>query len=126
MLKILVVDDSMIIRNTLKKIFEELGHKVVALASSGQEAISMYQQYEPDLVTMDITMPLMTGIEALAEIRCEYPEAMIVMVTSHGEENLVMDAISKGAKGYILKPITHGKVTTTLLKVFPELMAEIS
>lgn len=124
MLKILVVDDSMIIRNTLKKILEELGHSVVALAKSGQEAISMYKEYQPDLVTMDITMPLMTGIEALAEIRCEYPEANIIMVTSHGEENLVMDSISKGASGYILKPITHGKVTTTMMKVFPDMLVK--
>lgn len=122
MLKILVVDDSMIIRNTLKKMFEELGHSVVGLAKSGQEAITMYQAHKPDLVTMDITMPLMNGIKALAKIRENDSEANIIMVTSHGEENLVMDAISSGAKGYILKPITHGKVTTTLLKVFPDMV----
>ncbi len=106
MLKILVVDDSSIIRNILKKEFEKLGHEVLGLAKTGQEALSMYNRFWPDLVTMDITMPFMDGIEALKEIKNDFPDAYIVMVTSHGEEGLVMDAISSGARGYILKPIT--------------------
>jgi two-component system chemotaxis response regulator CheY len=121
MLNVLVVDDSLIIRNTLKKQFEELGYKVVGLASSGKEAVDMYSVYKPDIVTMDITMPLMSGVEALQRIKLDFPDANVIMVTSHGEEKLVMDAISSGAKGYILKPITHGKLTSALMRVFPDI-----
>ncbi|MEA1954951.1 MAG: response regulator [Campylobacterota bacterium] len=118
MLNVMVVDDSIMIRRILSKKLEEMGHTVVAQAKSGQEAVSMYEEYKPDLVTMDITMPLMNGIEALSKIKAEFNEANIVMVTSHGEEELVMDAISKGTKGYILKPINSEKIATVISKIF--------
>ena len=120
MLNIMVVDDSLIIRRTLTTQLEEMGHKVVAQAKSGKEAIELYKQYLPDLVTMDITMPIMSGIDALKEIKKSYKDAKIIMVTSHGEEKLVMDAIKSGAKGYILKPITEEKLSDVIKKVFPE------
>ena len=119
MLDILIVDDSLIIRNNLKRQLEELGHNVIAAAKSGKEAIAIYAKYHPDLVTMDITMPMMSGIEALKAIKKLNDDAKVIMITSHGEEDLVMDAIKSGAKGYILKPITHGKLTNAIEKVFP-------
>jgi len=121
MLNILVVDDSIVIRRTLTMKLEQMGHTVVAQAKSGKEAVSFYKEHMPDLVTMDITMPSMNGIEALKIIKKKYSNAVVIMVTSHGEEKLVMDAISNGAKGYILKPITDEKLTTVIAKVFPEL-----
>jgi len=119
MLKIMIVDDSLIIRNNLKKQLEDLGHEVVGTAKSGDEAIHMYDSLKPDLVTMDITMPMMSGIDALKIIMSKDKDAKVIMVTSHGEENLVMDAIKSGAKGYILKPITHGKIIKAIERVFP-------
>jgi two-component system chemotaxis response regulator CheY len=121
MLNVLVVDDSMIIRKTLQKKLEDMGHKVIASAASGKEAVEMYKKHNPDLVTMDITMPEMSGIEALKLIKDEFKDANIIMVTSHGEEKLVMDAISSGAKGYVLKPITEDKIKASLSKIFPDL-----
>jgi len=121
MLNIMVVDDSIIIRNSLKKTLSELGHKVIAEAGDGLEAIEKYSQCNPDLLTLDITMPNMTGIEALKEIKKRHPDLMAIMVTSHGEEKLVMDAIKSGAKGYVLKPITEEKVKLSIEKVFPDL-----
>jgi len=121
MLNILVVDDSLIIRKTLTTKLEEMGYKVVAQAKSGKEAVSLYKEFMPDLVTMDITMPIMNGIEALKTIKKKHSDAKIIMITSHGEENLVMEAISNGARGYILKPINHEKITLVINKVFPEL-----
>ncbi len=120
MLSIMVVDDSLIIRKTLTTTLENMGHKVVAKAKSGTEAIELYAKHIPDLVTMDITMPVMTGIEVLKEIKKSYKDAKVIMVTSHGEEKLVMEAISSGAKGYVLKPITENKLTEVIKKVFPE------
>jgi len=119
MLKILIVDDSLIIRNNLKKQLQDLGHEVIATAKSGDEAIALYDRLKPDLVTMDITMPMMSGIDALKVIMSKDKDAKVIMVTSHGEENLVIDAIKSGAKGYILKPITHGKILKAIDRVFP-------
>ena len=118
MLKVLIVDDSLIVRNTLKQKFEDLGYEVVGLASSGKEAILLNSRLKPDLITMDITMPLMNGIEATQHILFEFPEVKILMITSHGEEDLVMDAIASGADGYLLKPITHGNILTALNKLY--------
>ena len=121
MAKILVVDDAKVMRITIKKQLEKLGHEVIAEAENGFEAIEQYKLYNPDLVTMDITMPevngISSGIEALVEIRNIDPNAKIIMVTSHGEENLVIEAISKGSKGYILKPIVQDKLQDIIEKL---------
>jgi two-component system chemotaxis response regulator CheY len=112
----MVVDDSLILRKTLTKTLEEMGHNVVAKAKDGKEAISLYEKHKHDLVTMDITMPIMNGIEALKCIIEEDKNAKVIMITSHGEERLVMDAISAGAKGYVLKPISTQKITEAIKK----------
>ena len=82
MLKVLIVDDSLIIRKKISKILENLGHEVLADATNGQEAIESYSKYKPDLVTMDITMPDMDGITAVKEIIKVDSEAKIIIVTS--------------------------------------------
>ena len=120
MLNIMVVDDSSMIRKVFISLLEKLGQNVVAQASSGKEAISLYEEHMPDLVTMDITMPIMNGIEALKKIKAKYKDAKIIMVTSHGEEKQVMEAITNGAKGYVLKPITEDKIRDAILKLFPD------
>ena len=76
-------------------------------------------EVKPDLVTMDITMPIMGGIESLKAIKKNHKDAKIIMVTSHGEQKLVMEALSKGAKGYILKPINNEKIKEAIDKIFP-------
>jgi len=120
MLDVMIVDDSDIIRNIFSKGLHHLGHNVVGMAKNGKEAVDMYENLKPDLVTMDITMPIMDGMEALKKILEVYPNAVIVMITSHGEEKLVMESISSGAKGYILKPITHKKVEQAIFNLFPK------
>ncbi|MCK5110954.1 MAG: response regulator [Arcobacteraceae bacterium] len=120
MLNIMIVDDSLIIRKTLTTQLEKMGHTVIAQAKSGKEAIELYAKHMPDLVTMDITMPIMSGIEALKEIIKDYKNAKIIMITSHGEEKLVMEAITSGARGYVLKPITEAKIEDAICKAIPE------
>ncbi len=109
-LNIMVVDDSSITVKKLSKALEKLGHTVVQMARSGREAVDLYGRVNPDLVTMDITMPDMDGIEATRQIRSQYKDALIIMVTSHGQEQMVMDAISAGARGYIIKPFESKKL----------------
>lgn len=124
MLKVLVVDDSLIIRKKLTKIIEKLGHEVVYGAKNGQEGIDSFMAKKPDLVTMDITMPDMDGITAVKNIIKEDAEAKIIMVTSHGQEDMVIKSIQSGAVGYVLKPITEDKLATAIGEVFEEYAVE--
>jgi two-component system chemotaxis response regulator CheY len=115
-LNILIVDDSPIITRKLGMMLEQLGYRVIQTAATGREAIAAYKARRPDVVTMDITMPDMDGIEATRAIMKEFPEAKIVMVTSHGQEKMVLDALKAGAKGYVLKPFQEHKVYEAIQK----------
>lgn len=115
-LKVLIVDDSPIISRKLTMMVELLGYKVVKTAATGTEAIAAYRACRPDVVTMDITMPDMDGIEATRRIVGEFPDAKIVMVTSHGQERMVLEALKAGAKGYVLKPFDGKKVSEAIQK----------
>lgn len=121
MAKILIVDDIAIMRNVIKRHLEKLGHSVVAEAENGHRAVFQYKLFNPDIVTMDITMPaengVKNGIDSLKLIKEYDSNAKVVMVTSHGEEKLVMEALTSGAKGYLLKPVTEEKLKTLLDKL---------
>ncbi len=108
--RVLVVDDSPIVALKLTNLLTELGFEVVGTARSGSQAVALYEELGPDLVTMDITMPDMDGIEATRRILALDPQALIIMVTSHGQEEMVMNAIDAGAKGYVLKPFHKEKL----------------
>lgn len=116
-LTVMVVDDSPIIVKKLSVMMQTLGYKVVQTATNGKEAVIAYPQCKPDVVTIDITMPEMDGIEATQIIISEFPDAKILMVTSHGQESMVLDALKAGAKGYILKPFQQQKVYETIQKM---------
>jgi two-component system chemotaxis response regulator CheY len=116
-LNVLIVDDSMLAVQMLKSALEELGHKVVKTAGTGAAALTAYKDCNPDVVTMDITMPDMDGIAATDKLVKTFPDARIIMVTSHGQKAMVMDALKAGAKGYILKPINTDKLRDTLAHV---------
>ena len=118
MLKVLIVDDLLIIRRQAKKIIENLGHKVVAEAKNAAEAVSMHDTLDVDLVTMDITMQGPDGITATKSIMEKNKGTKIIMITSHGREDMVMDAIKAGANGYILKPFTEESISESINKVF--------
>ncbi|MGB0696180.1 MAG: response regulator [Rhodospirillaceae bacterium] len=113
-LSILVVDDSLIMQKKISTMVDGFGHHVIATAATGQEAIEKCAEYTPDLVTMDITMPDMNGIEATRKILAAHPDCTIIMVTSHGQESMVMEAIDAGAKGYVLKPVDKDKLANTI------------
>lgn len=110
MARILIADDSVVIRKTLKKILLRAGHQVVSEAENGYEAIEAYRTTQPDIVTMDISMPMMNGIEATEKIIMQYYDAKIVMISAVDEKNKVFEALEKGAKHYILKPFNENTV----------------
>jgi two-component system chemotaxis response regulator CheY len=121
MASVLIVDDAKVMRVNLKNMLEELGHEVVAEADTGYRGIQMYQKELPDIVTMDITMPgemgIADGIDAVKGIIDFHPAAKIIMVTSHGEQDKVIQAIQSGASNYILKPIKIDKLEEVIQKV---------
>jgi two-component system chemotaxis response regulator CheY len=108
--KILIVDDTLFMRTLLKNILFSGGHKIVGEAGDGEEGVTKYKELKPDLVTMDIVMPKLNGIEALKAINEFEPAAKIVMCTAVGQEQMVKLAIKTGAKGYIIKPFQAPKV----------------
>lgn len=130
MANVLVVDDIAIMRNVIKRHIIKLGHTVVAEAENGHKAIIQYKRFNPDIVTMDVTMPaengVKNGIDALKLIKEFDSNAKVVMVTSHGEEKLVMEALTNGAKGYILKPVNEEKLRTLFSKLVVSSMVDIS
>jgi two-component system, chemotaxis family, chemotaxis protein CheY len=117
-LNILVVDDSMLTINKIRQMLVSMGHNVIAYARNGKEAFKASLMNEIDLITMDITMPDMDGIEACRKILEKKPNLLIIMVTSHGQENMVLRAIDAGAKGYLLKPIEPESLERVIKEVF--------
>src|SRR3954469_22070486 len=103
---VLIVDDIAFVRKTLREIFTQAHYEVIGEAADGAEAIEMYAQHAPDLVTMDIVMPKMSGIEATKKIIRMKKEARIIIISAMGQENLVMEAINVGARDYIIKPFS--------------------
>jgi two-component system chemotaxis response regulator CheY len=112
--KVLIVDDVAFVRKTLAAILSEHGFEVIGEAASGPDAIELFQRIKPDLVTMDIVMPRMSGIEATRKIIRINPEARVVMISAMGQETLVMESIHAGARDYILKPFSAREVVKTL------------
>jgi len=116
MAKILVVDDAAFMRMMLKDILLKGGHEVVGEAENGLVAIQRYQELRPDIVTMDITMPEMEGIEAVKQIRTLDAKAKIIMCSAMGQQGMVVQAIQAGARDFVVKPFQGDRVLQALNK----------
>jgi two-component system chemotaxis response regulator CheY len=110
MARILIVDDSLIMRRNLKTILSEAGHTIAAEASNGAQAYLEYKRHLPDLVTLDITMPFMNGVDALKKIIGDFPNAKVVIVSCTSNNKIILEAMQCGAENYVLKPFTVEKV----------------
>lgn len=110
MAKILIVDDSRTSRRILTHILQEHGHEIAGEAHNGQEAVALYQTCFPDIVTMDITMPVMDGIAALQEIKKIDKAARVIMITAAGQKEKVSDALKLGAAEFVTKPFVEEEV----------------
>ncbi len=110
MARVLIVDDAAFMRSMIRDILTKNGFEVAGEAGNGNEAIRLYDEQKPDLVTMDIVMPLKSGIEATREIIAKYPDAQIVICSALGQETLVMEAMEVGAKDFIVKPFKEEQV----------------
>lgn len=117
MARILLVDDSVVMRRNLSFTLNRAGHEVVAQAADGQQAYNLYKMHKPDVVTMDITMPEVNGIEAVQMIIKDFPDAKIVMVSALDQKEMVLEALKYGAKHYIIKPINPEHLRNVINKL---------
>lgn len=115
--RVLVVDDAAFMRMSIKNMITKHGFEVVGEAGNGNEAVAKYQELKPDIVTMDITMPEKTGLEALKEIIAMDANATVIMVSALGQEAMMKDAITSGAKGFIVKPFKEDIIVAELSKL---------
>jgi len=118
MADVLIADDSEFMRNLLREILEE-DHTIVGEVENGVEAVEVFSEQEPDLVMMDIVMPIRDGIEATDEIKTANPDANVIMCTSVGQEEKMKEAVKAGADGYITKPFQKPSVMEAIQDVVP-------
>lgn len=111
---VLIVDDTAFMRMTLKNHLIENDYEVIGEGADGLEAIDIYKKHKPDLVTMDITMPNLDGIEATKKIIDMDQNAAIIMVSAMGQKTLVMKAIQAGAKDFVVKPFQPDRIAQAL------------
>lgn len=115
--KILIVDDSSFMRAFIKKILVRNGYQIAGEAADASEALDKYLQLKPHLVTMDLTMPNMSGIEGVMAIRSLDPQARIIMISAMGQKDMILEAIRAGARDYIVKPFREDQVVQAVERV---------
>ena len=116
MAKILIVDDSRTSRKMLRNILESNGHEIIDEAVNGQEGVQKFQALKPDVVTLDITMPVVDGVEALKMIKALDPESKVVMVTA-GQKNKMIECIKAGANEFLTKPFEQQEIVDVINKM---------
>ncbi|MBT2657799.1 response regulator [Bacillus sp. ISL-18] len=117
MARILIVDDAAFMRMMLKDILTKNGLEVVGEAVNGADAIEKYRELQPDVVTMDITMPEMDGITAVKQIKAQFPQARVIMCSAMGQQPMVLEAIQAGARDFVVKPFQADRVMESIKKV---------
>lgn len=117
---ILIVDDSRTSRRILRSILEEDGHTIVGEAKNGEEGYLMFKELKPDLVTMDITMPVMTGVESLKLIKKEDENAKVVMLSAAGQQHNILDAVQSGASEFIAKPFDADEIKKVIKNILED------
>ena len=115
--KILVVDDSSTVHKMMKRHLEPEGYQICAYAKNGKEAVNLYQEQKPDLIFMDITMPVMDGIGALKEIKKDEASPPVVMLSAMGDDELVNEAYQLGATMYLQKPFKKDQLIEAIQKI---------
>ena len=113
---VLIVDDAAFMRVSIKNMLSKNGYDIIGEASDGAEGLRKFAELKPDVVTMDITMPEMDGLQALKEIIKSDPKANVIMVSAMGQESMVRDAVMAGAKGFIVKPFKEDVILSAFAK----------
>ncbi len=116
MKRVMIVDDAAFMRISIKNMLTKNGFDVVGEAENGKVAVQKYDELKPDIVTLDITMPEMDGLQALKEIMKMDPGANVIMISAMGQESMVRDAVMSGAKGFIVKPFKEDVILAAFSK----------
>ena len=116
MTNVLLADDHQLLRQALRRAFEDAGLVVVGEAGDGAEAIRLASELKPDVVVMDVTMPVLDGVEATRRLHAQLPDLPIVVLTRHGEASLRREAIEAGAAGFLTKDVSMQDVIKTVLE----------
>jgi len=114
MARVLIVDDSVVARKNLHQILTELGHAVVGEAENGAQAFLQYGRLKPNIATMDVSMPGMSGGDTVAKILASYPDAKIIVVSALSDRQVIIDALGKGARHFLIKPIAAEKLAEVI------------
>ena len=115
-IKIILVDDLSFMRDAIRQILENSNMSVLGEAENGMEAVKMYMELKPDIVLMDITMPVMDGLESLKRIRQYDPGAKVIMCSTLGQQKYIIKAIQFGARDFILKPFLSERILSAVSK----------
>ena len=118
--RIMIVDDSGFMRMLIRTMLVKHGYEVVAEAENGVVALEKYRIFQPDLVMLDITMPEVNGIEALRNIKAEFPNVKAIMVSAMGQKPMVTEAVKAGACDFVIKPFLEEKVIATIRGILEE------
>ena len=118
MARILIVDDSLFIRTKIGEVVKNAGYEVVGFASNGEEAVELFNQLKPDLMLLDITMPLKDGLTALKEIKQIHQDAKIIMISAMAQDIVVNEAVQYGALDFIEKPVHDLQIQKALERIF--------
>lgn len=113
-LRVLVIDDSPFILKAVKRALEPQGYEIVGYADNGKSGIELYEKYKPDVVTLDVTMPIMDGLETASSLTCKDPDAKIIMLSAMGDETLIQSAREIGIKHFISKPFKPDRLIDTI------------
>ncbi|MEK5063720.1 MULTISPECIES: response regulator [Cytobacillus] len=117
MARIIIVDDAKFMRVTLSSILKKADHEIVGEGENGKEGVDLFVNLKPDLVMMDITMPEMSGLEAVREIKRQNPNAKVIMCSAMGQQKVIVESIEAGAKDFIIKPFDEGRVLEAVNRV---------
>lgn len=117
MARVLVVDDAIFVRAAVKKYVEKAGHEVVGEGGDGQEALEVFEEVRPDAVIMDITMPRMSGLEALQAIKNIDKDVKVIMCSAMGQQDSIAAAIQFGATDFVIKPFTEDQIVAKIKQV---------
>lgn len=116
-MRVLIVDDLSFMRNALREIIEGIGFEVSGEAENGKIGVDLYFERKPDAVLMDITMPELDGLEALAQIKKRDPKAQVIMCSALGQEEYIMKAIQLGARDFIVKPFKPERISSAISRI---------
>jgi two-component system NarL family response regulator len=116
-IRILVVDDHQVVRQGLVALIKTVGMNVIGEASDGKQAVALFRQHEPDITIMDLRLPVMTGVEAITEIRRDFPAARIIVLTTFDGDEDIYRALQAGARGYLLKDMSGDELMDAIRTV---------